>query len=212
MTKTDFDAHLSSLNRKTTTNKLKNLFVENELRKLKTFDWSYFIGKSHLEGDGTQNYLVFQPIHRYFKVIANTKYISEWKYKGLSNESIKPLAPSDNSLSPLIHYLGNKIRLKFNGGCLKQENKLTYTHRTIVNSYIVYELVAFGSFNDDPILKNSLFGAVKLTTNADIDKYRYSGYGIGFDRKRRFSFPGGRFGQNVIVFGVDMSLSVHVDN
>ena len=51
-----------------------------------------------------------------------------------------------------------------------------------------------------------------MTKNADIDKYGYSGYGIGFDRKSSFSFPGGGFGQNVIIFGVDMSSSVHVDN
>ena len=61
-------------------------------------------------------------------------------------------------------------------------------------------------------LKNCLFGAVTLTKNIDINKYGYSGYGIGFDRKSSFSFPGGGFGQNVIIFGVDMSSSVHVDN
>ena len=62
ITKTDFDAKLSSLNRKITQNKSKHLLVENELNKLKTFDSSYFIGKSHFEEDGVQNYLVFQPI------------------------------------------------------------------------------------------------------------------------------------------------------
>ena len=56
-------------------------------------------------------------------MIANTKYISEWKSKGLSDESIKPPATSDNSLSPLIDYLGDKIRLKFNRGCLKQPKR-----------------------------------------------------------------------------------------
>ena len=57
-----------------------------------------------------------------------------------------------------------------------------------------------------------MYSAVKLSKNADIDKYRYSGYGTGFNRKGRFLFPGGGFGQNVIIFGVDMSFSVHVDN
>ena len=51
-----------------------------------------------------------------------------------------------------------------------------------------------------------------MTKNADTDKYGYSGYRIGFDRKSRFSFPGGGFGQNVIIFGVDMSSSSHIDN
>ena len=57
-----------------------------------------------------------------------------------------------------------------------------------------------------------MFGAVTLTKNTDIDKYEYSGYGIGFDRRCIFSFPGGGFGQNVIIFGVDMSSSTHIDN
>ena len=51
-----------------------------------------------------------------------------------------------------------------------------------------------------------------MTKNADIDKYGYSGYGIGFDGKTSFIFPSGGFGQNVITFGVDMTSSVHVDN
>ena len=57
------------------------------------------------------------------------------------------------------------------------------------------------------MIQNSLFGAVTLTKNADIDKYQYSGYGIGFYKKSSFSFAGGRFGQRVINFGVDMSSS-----
>ena len=85
ITKTDFDAKLSSLNRKITANKSKNLLVENELKRLKAFDLSYFIDKSHFEEDGTQNYLLFQSLNKYFKIITNTKYISEWKSKGLSD-------------------------------------------------------------------------------------------------------------------------------
>ena len=51
-----------------------------------------------------------------------------------------------------------------------------------------------------------------MTKTADIEKYGYCGYGIGFDRRSSFSFPGGRFGQNVLIFGVDMSSSTHIDN
>ena len=68
------------------------------------------------------------------------------------------------------------------------------------------------SDNNDPTVKDSLFGAVTLTKNADIDKYQYSGYGIGFNRRGSFSFPGGEFGSNAIIFAVDMSSFVHVDN
>ena len=68
--KTDFDAKLSSLNRKATASKTKHLFVENHLKKLKKFESSYFIGKKHFEEDGTQNYyLVFQPMYSYFKLL-----------------------------------------------------------------------------------------------------------------------------------------------
>ena len=62
-----------------------------------------------------------------------------------------------------------------------------------------------------PVIENSLFGAIKLTKNADIDKYKYSGYGTGFYRRGTFSVPGG-YGKNLIIFGVDMSSSVDVDN
>ena len=97
----------------------------------KSKDSSYFIGKSHFEEDGTQNYLVFQSINKYFKVIANTNYVSSWKSKGLSAESIKPPTTSDNSLTPALSYYGTKTRVKFNGSCLQQP-KLPYTHGTIV--------------------------------------------------------------------------------
>ena len=124
---------------------------------------NYFRDKNHFEEDGTQNCLVFEPIKRYFQVIANTKYILSWKFKELCHKTIKPPATSNNSLSPLIDYLGRKVRLKFSEGCLKQQNKFTYTHRTITNIYIVYGLDTFGSFNHDHALKNSLSGAFKLT-------------------------------------------------
>ena len=63
-----------------------------------------------------------------------------------------------------------------------------------------------------PTLVKGLFGAVSLTKNADIDKYKYSGYGIGFDRGELYLLPNGTFGRNAIIFGVDMNSSVHVDN
>ena len=193
--------------------KQKNESLENEIKSLRTLDLRYFIGKSHFEEDGTQNYLVFQPVIRYFKVntITNTDYVLSWKSKGLSAESIKPPTTSDNSLTSALSYYDTKTRVKFTGSCLKQP-KFTYTHKTIVNIYIVYELGASTSNDNDPTLKNCLFGAVTLTKNADIDKYGYSGYGIGFDRRSSFSFPGGGFGQNVLIFGADMSSSTHINN
>ena len=111
------------------------------MNKLKTFDSSYFIGKSHFKEDGIQNYLVFQPINRYIKVITNTDYVSSWKSKRLSAESIKSATTSDNSLTSALNYYGTKRRVKFTGSYLKQR-KISYTHEKVVNIYIVYELGA----------------------------------------------------------------------
>ena len=224
ITKTDFGAKLSSLNRKITQNKSKHVLVENELTTLKNkipdvsslvrkTDYSTRVAaidtkisrlddeitkyknelKKLTEGitlfllgnlmfdaeDGTQAYLIFQAVHKYLKITANTKFISEWKSKGLSDESIKPFPTSDNSLTRLIGYYSYKIRLKFNGSILRQP-KVTYTHGKSVNNQNVYELSASSQNNDDPALKSCLFGAVTLTKNADIEKYKYSGYGTGF--------------------------------
>ena len=119
------------LTKKITQNKKKHLLVENELKQQQTFDWSYFIGKSHFEENGAQNYLVFQPIVRYFKVntiINVVDYVLSWKSKGLSAESIKPPTPSDNSLTPALSYYDDfKVRVKFTESCLKQP-KISYTH------------------------------------------------------------------------------------
>ena len=210
ITKSDFDAKLSSINRKITENKTENLLVKNELKKLKTFDSSYFIDKSHFEEDGIQNYLVFQQLNKYFKVMTNTDYISSWRSKGLSAESIKSPTTSGNSLTPALNYYGTKKRVKFTGSCLKQP-KISYTHGKVVNIYIASELGASSSHNNDPTLKNCYWCSY-MTKNADSDKYGYSGYGIRFDRRSSFSFGGGGFGQNILTFGVDMSFSTHIDN
>ena len=87
-----------SLNQKINSNKRKHLVVENELKKWKTFYWSYCRGKNNLEEDGTQNYLVFQPIYRYFKrlsVVGIGNYIYFWKSKGCSDENISVPNASD---------------------------------------------------------------------------------------------------------------------
>ena len=103
------------------------------------------------------------------------------KSKGLSDESIKPSTTSVNSLAPALNYFGNKIRVKYNGGCLKQD-KITFTHGKTVNICIVYE-INFRNYvySSNPTLLNSLFGVVKLVKSADIGKCKYSGYGIGFE-------------------------------
>ena len=150
-------------------------------------------------------------MYKYYKT-DSFYYILSWISKGLSSESITPLTAPNDFLTPSLNYLDTKIRLKFSGNCLKQD-KVTYTHGKILNIYIVYEInKKDNTIISDPTLENCLFGAVTLTKNADIDKYGSSGYGIGFDRKGNFSFPNGGYGQNLIIFAVDMSSSIHIDN
>ena len=207
ITKTDFDAKLSRPNKKITANKTKHFLDDNDL--------SYYRGKQYFdEGSGKQNYLVFLPMGKYFKlnsVVGVIDRVLSWQSKGLSNESIKPPTTTNNSLNPRLSYNDIKIKVQFTRSCLKQP-KFTFTHKKVVNIYIVYELGASSSHFDDPTIKNCLFDAVTLTKNADIEKYKYSGYGIGFDRRSSFSFTGGGFGQNVLIFGEDMSTSIHIDN
>ena len=204
VTKADFDSKLKAISDRVTKNKSKHLLVENELKKLKTFDLSYFRGKNSFEDSGALIYLVFQSIDKYFKRIVgvgNGEYISFWKSRGLFDEKINSITASNHIITPSLDYLSAKIRVKFTGSCFKQD-KIIYTHGKIVNIYIFYEISKNHNISIYRTLENYLFGAVSLTKNADIDQYKYSGYGIGFDR----------FGRYAIIFGVDLSSSVHANN
>ena len=105
----------------------------------------------------------------------------------------------------------SKIRIKFDGSFLNRFPP-SILHGEIVNIYIVYEINDYYNDSNYPTLENCLFQSVKLTKNADFDKYVYFGYGIGFDRKGFFSDASGGTGKNVIIFGVDMSSLSKIDN
>ena len=178
------------------------------MKKLKTFDLGYFIGNSYFDDNGAQNYLVFQSILKCFTL--NSKWITKWRSKGLSNKSLEVVSTSNSTLTPSINYYGDKARLKFTESILQQK-RVTYSHKKVVNLYVVYEITNFHGINSYLTLTNALFSAVKLTKNADIDKYKFSGYGIGFDGKGFYSI-GNEIGRNVIIFGVNMDSSTNLDN
>ena len=147
---------MSSLNRKITANKTKHLVVENELKKLKTLDSSYFRGKSHFEEDGTQNYLVFQPIIRYFKTVnANdNNNILLWKSKRSSDEKTNFIKTTNYELNPYLDFYDiNKVRVKFNADCLKQDHRALVVHDGIKNFYIVYEITGNLNVSSYPTLE-----------------------------------------------------------
>ena len=93
-----------------------------------------------------------------------------------------------------------------------KQGKVTFDHGKVVNMYIVYEISKSNNISDYSTLENYLFGVVTLTKNADINRYKCSGYWIGFDRRGSFSIPGTGLGRSVILFGVDMSWSTKTDN
>ena len=112
---------MSNLNRKIVSNKTKDIAIENELKKLKTFDLGYFIEKSYFDEDGAQNYLVFQPITKYLKVayISDINYILSWKSKRLNDIKIESIKTNNYLLNPRMdHYGMSKIRIKFDGSFL----------------------------------------------------------------------------------------------
>ena len=79
----------------------------------------------------------------------------------------------------------SKIRIKFDGS-FSNRFLPTILHGNIVSIYIVYEITSNYKDINYPTLENRLFGPVKLTKNADVDKYGYSGYGIGLERETSF--------------------------
>ena len=74
---------------------------QDKIMKLQAFDSSYFHGQTHFEDDGTENYL----------------HISSWKWKGLSDESIKPPVASNNSIAAALNHINTKSQVKFDGSC-----------------------------------------------------------------------------------------------
>ena len=110
---------------------------------------------------------------------------------------IESIKTNNYFLNPRMDdYDMSKTRTKFDGSFLNQL-PATILHGNIVNIYIVFEITS--NYNDSNYLtvEKCLIGSVKLSKNTDIDKYGYSGYGIGFDRKKSFSI-GNEIGKNVI--------------
>ena len=158
--------------------------------------------------------LIFQPIYKtitIFSVLTST--VSEWGSKRFLNEKFKTPYTSNKSFSPKLIWNNFRIILKLQGSCLKQENKATFISNNAINLFIVFELERWSrDLNTDFFLKDCLFGAVKITKNADPDKYVYIVYGTGFKSCSEFSLPDCSMDKNDIIFGVDMRSSVHTDD
>ena len=100
----------------------------------------------------------------------------------MSEENIENITKSNSNFAPTFidhHVLPD---INFNGHCLMNNN--ISIPKKVINQYISYILNSWlRNLNTDFTLKNCLFGSVKLTKNADLDKCKYSGYGIGLDSR-----------------------------
>ena len=142
-----------------TSNKSKHLLVENELKKLKTFDLSYFKGKNYFKGnDGAQNALVFQTIQKNFN-LSNVNQISKWKSKGLSNQYLDVVGTLGNvvlskSIKPM------NVIFKGKGNLIQDDNDII-AGGPIVNIYFVYK-TSPKTIDSNFVFKNCLFGAIMV--------------------------------------------------
>ena len=149
VTKTDFDSKLKAISNRVTRNKAKDLLLDNELKKLKSFDTDYFKGKS----------LQLSITYLNFYGDSLSAPVLSWNPKRLSKEIIKAPKSNNKILSPIVENIFDpqKIKLKFNGSYLIQD-QIRHTPQTIVNIYIVDEITKKNSRNNYPALENCLFG------------------------------------------------------
>ena len=143
--------------------------------------------------------------------LSSEDQIGKWKSKGLSNQYLNALGTiGDVVLSKPI----KAVHVIFKGkDALVQHDNDIIAGGPIINIYIVYK-TSSKTINSNFVFKNCLFGAIKIanTTNSDTDKWEYSGYGIGFDLTGSLTHPDGGNGKNVIIFGADLSNSIHAIN
>ena len=161
---------------------------------------SYFLfepkSKSFSRNGGIVNSWISTVIHNYSKSTGIHNYSSNTDLFSVNNS---------NNNAPTLLNQNNRLGVIFNGNYMKQ-NKLGYAHGTVVNIYTAYELKNRTVDNPDFTVQNGLFGAVKITEDENTSHYKYSGYG-----NARGTFTSGNItnGRNVIIFGADMSSSIH---
>ena len=169
-----------------------------------------------------QNYLVYECKVNSFAF--NDKKITNWKSTGTFNYSdyytMNGIEETKTNLPILKNNKETYVLLE--GNYFQQNDNIIIpgNNKKIINIYVVYKLDPISSTrNTDYTIQNALFGAMKITKNADYSKNNYTGYGLCFDEGGEFghtvkegSFNCTTDARNVIIFGVDMSSSVHATN
>ena len=198
-------------------NKLQqNEYIINENERGLSFNRGFFFYKD-------QSYLIYECKMGSFGFGLTSRDISEWKSTGIYNYS------SDSNMNAFGNAKGNLPNLKndgrmhvhLSGNHFQQNVPSIPNNGNVINIYCVYKLDSIASSRDTSFtIQNALFGAMQITKNAtDSSKNNYKGYVICFDERSQFGHTmteGGRNhitnGRNVLMFGADMSFSIHRTN
>ena len=170
-----------------------------------------------------QSYLTYECKAGSFGFALNSRNISEWKSTGIynhsSNSSMNAVA---NTKTDLPNFKNDgRMHVHLNGNHFQQIVAGIPNNGDVINIYCVYKLDQIASTSDTSFtIQDALFGAMQITKNAtDNSKNNYKGYGICFDEGSQFGHTmseGGRThitnGRNVLIFGADMSFSIHATN
>ena len=120
MIKTDFNDKLNNLNKKITSNETKHVIIENEFKRLTTFDSSLFIGQGYFNNDGVELYVTLQLLYYTLKGLGDSEKVLSRKSKSLSGEKLTTSTSNDNILSLTIKgYENLNFCLIFTRSCLK---------------------------------------------------------------------------------------------
>ena len=230
ITKTDFDARLKNISDRVTNNKSKDLLLD-ELKKFKALvDSTAKIKFDEVQKENSfnrglfhylqQNYLVCD-----FKMVSfqfTAGKISTWKATGifnyLGNSNMNTVGDSKSVLPELKD--DGRMHVSLSGNHFQQNKVITPNNNNMINICCVYKIDPIASSRDDIFtVQNALFSVMEITKNADTSKYNCKGYGICFDEGGTFghTIREGNFdhttnARNVLIFGIDMSFSVHATN
>ena len=114
-----------------------------------------------------------------------------------------------------------RMYVYLSGNHFQQNKVIIPNNNNVINIYCVYEIQSIASStNTSFTIQNALFGAMQITKDAtDNSKNNYKGYGICFDERSQFghTITEGGFthttnDRNVLIFGADVSFSVHATN
>ena len=224
VTKTDFDAKLKNISNRVTSNKSKDLLLDNELTKLKTLvGFSAKIKFGELQKENSfnrgffyclqQSYIVYDCKMGSFQFTAGK--ISTWKSTGifnyLGNSNINAVGDSKSVLPELKN--DGRMHFSLSGNHFQQNKVIIPNNNNVINIYCIYKINPIASTRDDTFtVQNVLFGAVEITKNADTSKYKYKGYSVCFEEGGTFSMGNINNGRKVLIFGVDESSLVHSNN